>query len=350
MPLSLPPRMDCQPPLPCLQIFGVRPEQLPSRLRCDLLAALRLPSTHVQASIRAGCVHLTLGALASPEERQRLAAPGAAAAVAARLAPLLEMLPGRGRLAVQLDSTGGGASAALLARQGGGRPALLLGLQAAAHALPPAVELAPGAPAATTLSAASGRFRLRCPRALLSGSAGLGLHCRAGGRHLTVGLSLAGASPPVPPGSDADSDANSDANSDASHSGDEEEEEEEVEAWDSGSEEAAEAAEEAVAAVEVVAWVPAAAPAEGGGSDGWQGGWGLYELEVARGEADGRGRRFPPAAAPSGHRSRIPLPCAVSEPRGAAPIRRCRLCFERLPALPALASLIRLLPFFPALA
>ncbi|KAL4457261.1 hypothetical protein ABPG75_012126 [Micractinium tetrahymenae] len=259
-----------------LKIYGVRPEQLPADLRCDLLTALQLPGTHVEASIRAGCVHLTLNALVSPEERQRLAAPGAAAAVAARLTPLLEALPGPGRLAVQLGGASGGASAALLARQGGGWPALLLGLRATADVLPPCIELAAGAPQATTVSAAGGRFRLLCPRALLSGGASLGLHCRSGGRHMGVGLSLAGAEAPAPPGSDAGSHGTSD----------------EEEAF-SGSEEEAEALgeeeeEEEEAIVEAVAWVPAAAPP--GGSDGgsgsggnWQAGWGLYELEIARG-------------------------------------------------------------------
>lgn len=257
-------------PLFAHQIYGVRPEHLPSELRCDLLTALRLPSTHMEAAIRAGCVHLTLDALASPEERQRLAAPGAAAAVAARLAQLLQALPGPGKLVVQLDGVGGGASAALLALQGGGRPALLLSLQAAADQLPPPVELAAGAPCATTVSAAGGRFRLRCPRGLLSGGAGLGLHCRAGGRHLAVGLSL-GTAAPAPPSSDAGSETGSTSG------------EEEGACWEESVEEAEEVQE--AGAVEAVAWVPAAALADGGGGNGGQAGWGLYELEVARGEA-----------------------------------------------------------------
>lgn len=277
-----------------LKIYGVRPEQLPADLRCDILAALELPATHAQASIRSGCVHITVDALLSGEEARRLGGPEAAAVVAARLAPLAARLPGPGRLVVQV----GGSSAALLAKQTGARPGLLLSLPVvtggAASVLPPAVQLAAGSPAATTVSAAGGRFRLRCPRALLSG-AGLQLHCRSGGRHVTVSLTRVGAQLPQPPacheeeedvtedGEEADGALSGGAASDDETTGD-------ASSGDEGDE--VSAAQEQVGAhgggwavVEAEAWVPAAAPRDGvdDACDSWQAGWGLYELEISQG-------------------------------------------------------------------
>lgn len=268
IPPSLPPHA-----IPPPQLYGASPEDLPSRLRADLLASLALPNTAAQAALRAGCVHLTLTALVSAEERQRLAAPGTAASALAALLPLVQRLPGR-RAALQLD--GGGT--ALLAQPSHGRPALLFSLPVCEAKLPPAVAAL--SPAAATVSSACGLFRLRCTAALVSGTGGLVLHCRSNGVHAPVSLQRVGAGAAVleEPACDSGchtSDAGSDSGSEASWSQYEEEEEECLREGDE---------------VEVEAWVPAAAAASQAsaaprGGACWQPGWGLYEFEVARGGA-----------------------------------------------------------------
>jgi hypothetical protein len=187
-------------PPPSPQLYGARPEQLPPQLRSELLTALCLPGTAVQATLRAGCVHLTLTALLSAEERAALEQPGAAASALARLLPLASQLPAR-RILAQV----GTSSAAFLAAPRDGRPAALFSVPlggATGSTLP---HLVPVSPIATTVSAAGGRFRLRCPRALLLGGGGASLHCRVGGRHVAVALTLVGAAPHEPPDDDSDS-------------------------------------------------------------------------------------------------------------------------------------------------
>lgn len=121
--------------------------------------------------------------------------PGYAAAALARLLPLASQLPAR-RILAQV----GTSSAALLAVPQDGRPAALLSLDGAVGAGLP--RLVPVSPIATTVSAAGGRFRLSCPRALLLGGGGASLHCRVGGRHAAVALLLEGAAPLEPPDED----------------------------------------------------------------------------------------------------------------------------------------------------
>jgi hypothetical protein len=289
----------------------VRPEQLPPQLRADLLGALALPPTAVQASMRAGCVHLTLTALLSAEERARLAQPGAAAAVLSRLLPLVQQLPS-GRVVAQLGAT----SAALLAQPGGGRPAVLLsiplGCGEGGTALP---VLLPACPLATTVSAAAGCFRLRCARSLLNGgtaAAPLGLHCRREGRHLLVSLAVADAAHPAPPDGERQheeevEEEEQDARSNGHHQPGEDEaaancvagingalqqqhlhspadsmQEDGLEEEEAEEEEAADPS----ALVEALAFVSEAA-GDGVAADAdaaWQPGWGLYEFEVSQGE------------------------------------------------------------------
>lgn len=217
--------------------------------------------------MRSGCVHLTLGALVSRQEREHLGEAGAAAAVLARLLPLARSLDS-GRVFLQTAD----GSGALLVQPSGGRPALLLSLPVGGAVAPQAPALAP--PVATTVSAARGTFRLRCPAALLRGDGGLVLHCRrSGGGHVAVSLARLGAPPPEPPADDA-SLSGSDEGQDSEEEAEEEEgmhQPEDGQAW-----------------VETEAWVPAATPppasdAATGGADHWQAGWGLYEFEVARG-------------------------------------------------------------------
>ncbi|KAI3425692.1 hypothetical protein D9Q98_007669 [Chlorella vulgaris] len=294
----------------CFKLYGVRPEQLPPQLRADLLGALALPPTAVQASMRAGCVHLTLTALLSAEERARLALPGAAAAVLSRLLPLVQQLPS-GRVVAQLGST----SAALLAQPGGGRPAVLLsiplGCGEGGTALP---VLLPACPLATTVSAAAGCFRLRCARSLLNGgtaAAPLGLHCRREGRHLLVSLAVADAAHPAPPDGERQheeevEEEEQDARSNGHHQPGEDEaaancvagingalqqqhlhspadsmQEDGLEEEEAEEEEAADPS----ALVEALAFVSEAA-GDGVAADAdaaWQPGWGLYEFEVSQG-------------------------------------------------------------------
>lgn len=193
-------------------------------------------------------MHLTLAVLSIAEEARRLKAPGAAAAAAARLVPLVRSLPSR-RLALQVE----GGSAALLAQPTGNGPAVLLSIPVDAGELPPAVSLLQ--PLARVASTAGGHFHLRCPAALLHGGSGLALHCRHSDAHVAVSLTPAGAAPVEPP-------------ADGIEQSDEEDVEEEQ-------------AEQAAAGdpdelVDVEAWVPAAAGEHF---------WGvLYEFEVARGE------------------------------------------------------------------
>ncbi|EFN55613.1 hypothetical protein CHLNCDRAFT_133755 [Chlorella variabilis] len=283
------------------RLYGVRPEQLPAQLRGDLMTALALPNTVVQATMRSGCVHLTLTALLSGEERWQLEAPGGAAAALARLLPLARQLP-CSRMVAQV----GASSAALLAQPAGAGPAVLLSLPLAPGSLPTGVALA--TPLATTVSAAAGRFPLRCSHALLAG-AGAGapplvLHCRRGGLHLAVSLAAPGAEVPLPAaaggwpplgeeqagdgGMEADGGEDGAATGGTTEDPDTEEDEDEVlalaEEEDAGM--AAAAAAEPAALVEAEAWVPAAAPQGGEGppaSSFWQPGWGLYEFEMSQG-------------------------------------------------------------------
>jgi hypothetical protein len=241
----------------------VHPDQLPQHMRADLISALVLPNTAVQASLRAGCVHLTLTALASREEAARLAAPGAAAAALARLPA--ELLAGGGRVVVQ----SGGSSAAMLTHPTNGGPALLLSLPLGDGGAAAPAPVALAAPAATTVSAAGGRFRLRCRQELLSGSSPLALHCRCSGRHAVVSLTAVGAPDPAVPEC-SDGSGSEDAEDDADVAA------------------TAAAAADPAALVDAEAWVPVAAPddadlaAAPGGA--WQQGWGLYEFEVSRGK------------------------------------------------------------------
>ena len=247
----------------------MHPEHLPADLRAELLVALQLRSTHLQTSLRTGCVHLTLAALASDEEATGLRGPGAAAAVAARLAPMAaRLLPSAGRLVVQA-----GGSAALLALRGDGTPALLLSVPLAPA---PAVQLS--GLAATTVGAAGGRFRLRVPRSLLLGGR-LGLHCRVAGRHVPLALSLVGGEVPQPPCDDDEVEPAEGGASDSEDAAtDSEEQEGQAAAVDGGASEL----------VDVQAWVPAAAGEADGvvaaATGGWQRGWGLYEFEASSGE------------------------------------------------------------------
>lgn len=266
------------------------------------MTALALPNTVVQATMRSGCVHLTLTALLSGEERWQLEAPGGAAAALARLLPLARQLP-CSRMVAQV----GASSAALLAQPAGAGPAVLLSLPLAPGSLPTGVALA--TPLATTVSAAAGRFPLRCSHALLAG-AGAGapplvLHCRRGGLHLAVSLAAPGAEVPLPAaaggwpplgeeqagdgGMEADGGEDGAATGGTTEDPDTEEDEDEVlalaEEEDAGM--AAAAAAEPAALVEAEAWVPAAAPQGGEGppaSSFWQPGWGLYEFEMSQGE------------------------------------------------------------------
>lgn len=278
-----------------VQVYGASPEQLLPDVHSSFLHSLHLPAHSLsQVAVRAGCVHLTLTALASQQERARLAVLGASAQALAQLPGLALQYP---RVVLQAGTD----SLAMVLRGAGSQPPVLLSLQLdnADGALLPAVQLC--SPLATTVASAKGCFRLWCCLALLcdsSGSAPLSLHARCRGVHVSVSLA------PVEAHDGAAADEGSLPPTDCQGCGCSAGEDE-WEAEEGGGEGGqlaggADGSQE----MEVEAWVPAAAgecesesesgqEEDGGissdcGSGSWQRGWGLYEFEVSRGECAGR--------------------------------------------------------------
>lgn len=255
------------------------PEELPLEARASLQHSLQLGDAPSATAVRAGCVHLTLSALASRREAAGCNGPAAAAQALARLPPSL--LQGVPRAVLQV----GTSSAALLVGSNGSRPAVLvcLGLDSTGSELLPSVQLL--SPQATTVSAAAGAFQLRCSPALLlgdgapGGGSALALHCRRQGSHLAVGLSLARTDAQQGYTCSA-SDSSSLASCDGSEADDTEDllalegEDVEVEAW----------VAEAQWQQQLGDSVGAQGSDSNGAATGWQAGWGLYEFEVCRGE------------------------------------------------------------------
>lgn len=203
----------------CLQMYGLYPDQLPPQLQVELQEAVSLFPTVLIGAVRSGCTHLTASLLVTGEEAAALHKPDGTAAALSRL--LRSWKGGAGRPPWQLPSElpllrvvaqAETASASLLLQPlqaaGSGSGRLLAGSGGAICPLAPSasderLQLALAGPPATTIGAARGLFRLRCPdwqQLLLGGgqqeaasAAGGGggrrtLHCRSRGQHVAVSL------------------------------------------------------------------------------------------------------------------------------------------------------------------
>ena len=316
--------------------------------------------TVLTGAVRSGCTHLTTTALLTAEEAAALARPAGSAGALARLLRAWQgagaggqpwRLPGELpllRVVAQADSS----SAALLlqpleaAAEGGGALATPPGGAVCAVSLGGAagerqrrLALALAGPAATTVGAAAGTFRLQCAdwqELVVGGGAGVRrvLHCRSRGRHLAVSL-LQPADSELSSCDEASADLLSVPEGDCSGS-------------EGGSQSEAEAAEEA-------RW--AAALQAGGAAEAWvpaaERRWGLFEFELAAGAPGDELVPTPPcctlqlaavccSARARGHPQRPdclhPTPCPASPALHGTP--RCRPACPALPPSPGVGPLM----------
>ncbi|PRW61318.1 squamosa promoter binding [Chlorella sorokiniana] len=170
----------------CIKLFGATPDQLPADLQAQLQMAMTLTPTVLQATLRHGCLCLTVTALLSPAELERMQnkhPSGFAASVAAAVAKAQA-------------ASGAPDSACKLLVQAGSQLAAA-GTQRCVVAAQPLPD-APGSTAARLLAAP----RLITPHVLCSvggsqpiqlvlvgpglADPSVALHCRSRGRHQVV--------------------------------------------------------------------------------------------------------------------------------------------------------------------